>query len=235
MKKKTKKYLVFTPHPDDSDFGCAGTVTKLAKEGNTVVLCVITNGNKGVHHYNHAKKKIVAIRMKEQRASAEIQGIKRVIFLNKIDGELENTKALRKEVVKVIRQERPDIVMSLDPGNKTFDNFYRFHHDHRITAETVFDAVYPEATCDVFYPEMVKKGYTSHTIKEMWCFSTDRPTMFVDISKTIDKKIEALKQHKSQIARMEELDPRLREYARKNAKKSRKKMKYAESFRIISF
>lgn len=234
-RKNVKKILVVSAHPDDSDFGCGGTAALFARQGKEITLCAITNGNKGVCHSGLSIKEIVPVRKREQKASANILRIKKVIFLDVPDGELENTKAVRKKIVKVIREEKPDVVMSFDPGNKTFDNFYRFHRDHRVAAEAVFDAVYPEAGCDVFFPELVKKGFAPHTIKAMWCFSTDRPSFFVDISNTIDKKVEALQQHKSQIVRMEELSSRMRDHAKKTAKQSKKKMKYAEAFRIISF
>lgn len=232
-RKEFKKFLIFSAHPDDSDFGCAGTTMKFTKEGKKVVLCVVTDGSKGVHHCGLSSRKVVPLREKEQRASARIQGIKRVIFLRAKDGDFENVKALRKKIVKVIREEKPDVVVSLDPGNKSFDSFYRFHRDHRICAETVFDAVYPEAGCDIFYPELAKTGHKPHTVKEMWMMGTDSPSLFVDISETIGKKIEALSQHKSQISDMKFLVVRIRERARDVGKK--KKVKYAEEFRMLSF
>lgn len=232
-KKDLKKFLIFSPHPDDSDFGCGGTAAKLAEEGKDVVLCVVTDGSKGVHYSGLSTREIVPIREKEQKASARVLGIKKVVFLRAKDGEFENTRDLRKKIVKVIRHERPDVVLSLDPGNKTFDSFYRFHRDHRIVAETVFDAVYPEAGCDVFFPDLVRQGYKPHTIKQMWLMGTNNPDMFMDISSTLDKKIEALQQHKSQIPNMKSLAARIRERAKETGKK--KKTKYAEEFRILSF
>lgn len=232
-RKRFERFLVFSAHPDDSDFGCAGTVAKLASEGRKMVLCVVTDGSKGVHHCGLSSRKVIPIREREQRASAKIQGIEKIIFLRAKDGDFENTKFLRKKIVKVIREEKPDVVMSLDPGNKSFDSFYRFHRDHRIAAETVFDAVYPESGCEVFHPELVKKGHMPHAIKEMWLMGTDKPSLFVDISETIDRKIEALSQHKSQIPDIKALSMRIRERARDVGKK--KGVKYAEEFRVLSF
>ena len=231
--KNFKKILVFSPHPDDLDFGCSGTVAKLTSEGREVVYCIITNGEKGIQKVNKGRKAMITMREKEQKAAAKVVGVNKVIFLRERDGELEHTRGLRKKIVKTIRQVKPDVVFSLDPANLSFDSFGRFHRDHRVTAEAVFDAMYPAASSSAFFPELEKTGVPPHQIRGAWFFSTANPNIFIDISKTIDKKMEALRQHAGQIKDMKGIEKWIRFRAKDTGKK--RKMKYAESFRELMF
>ena len=241
MKKKSpekqnsppKKFLVFSAHPDDVDFACAGTVAKLVREGNEIAYCILTNGEKGVHNVKQSKHAMVAMREREQRAAATVVGVEKVTFLHHADGGLENTKNVRREVTKVIREIKPDIIIAHDPGNCRFDSFGRFHRDHRIAAEIVFDAVYPAVGSDGFFPELAREGIFPHQIREMWFYGSDRPDLFFDISETIGLKIEALSRHESQIRNREELPHRLHLRAKEAGKE--KKMPCAETFRRLSF
>jgi len=229
--KKTK-VLVFSPHPDDLDFSCSGAVAKWTKEGQEVYYCIISGGCKGSHKTKVSEIELRKIREGEQKKAAGIVGAKKVIFLREKDGEVENTKELRKKLVKVIREVRPDIVLSFDPANINFDNFYRAHRDHRLGAEAVFDAIYPAANSEAFFPEIAKK-YPPHQIKELWFFATNKPNVFIDISKTIDKKLEALKQHESQIEDFKRIEKTIIKWAKESGKRA--KMKYVEEFRVMKF
>ncbi|MBI4087175.1 PIG-L family deacetylase [Candidatus Kaiserbacteria bacterium] len=231
--KQKKKFLVFSAHPDDLDFGCAGTVAQLTAEGNEVVYCILTNGEKGTHKVKQTKKEMVAMREREQKAAGKVVGVQKVIFLRNTDGDLEHTKDVRKEVTRVIRRERPDVVLSQDPGNNSFDSFGRFHRDHRITAEIVFDAIYPGVGSDSFFPELAQEDIFPHQIEEVWFYSSEKPNYFVNITATIAQKIAALKSHESQIKDMKDMEARLRKRARDFGKK--KGWKYAEAFRRLTF
>ena len=155
MKKiEKKKFLIFSAHPDDLDFGCAATTAKLTSDGHEVIYCILTNGEKGTHKIDQTTKDMVNMREGEQRAAGAVVGVREVIFLGQVDGNLEHTVDVRKAVVRVIRKVQPHIVISQDPGNQSFDNFYRFHRDHRITAEIVFDAIYPATGSKAFFPEL---------------------------------------------------------------------------------
>lgn len=224
----TKRILVFSAHPDDLDFGCAGTIAKLVKEGNKITYCIISNGEKGTHKIKSSRQAIISIRKKEQKKAASIVGVKDVIFLNEKDGEIEDTRQLRRKLVDVVRKIKPDIVFSFDPANFLFDNFYRYHRDHRKAAEAVFDALYPASGSEAFFQDLKNKP---HTIKEVWFFSANRPNLWIDISETIDKKIEALFSHYSQIINEKELKKMIFKRTKEMGKK--KGMKYAESFRKL--
>ena len=227
-----KKFLIISPHPDDSDFGAAGTVAKLVQEGNAVEYLIVSDGSKGSHKVGFGGKKLAAVRQKEQKTAAQVVGVKNVTFLGQVDGEIENTKQLRKKLVREIRRIKPDIVVSFDPSSLQFENVFRSHRDHRMVAEAVFDAIYPAAGSASFFPEVLAKGLKPHQIKEVWFYATSFPTKWVDISRTLELKIKALCSHKSQVdkAEFEEL---IRKNAEKNAKS--KKMKYAECFRVVDF
>ena len=199
MEKRKKKFLVFSAHPDDLDFGCAGTTATLTAKGYEVVYCILTNGEKGTHKVKQTREEMIAMREREQQAAGRVVGVEKVIFLRNTDGDLEHTREVRREVTRVIRQVMPDIVLSMDPANHAFDSFYRFHRDHRVTAEIVFDAIYPGVGSDSFFPELAQEDILPHQIEEVWFYSPEKPNHYVNINAIIGKKIPALARHESQI------------------------------------
>ncbi len=231
--KPTKKFLIFSAHPDDLDFGCAGTTATLTAQGHEVVYCILTNGEKGTHKVKQTKEQMVAMREREQEAAGKVVGVHRVIFLRNTDGDLEHTREVRKQVTRVIRDVRPDIVLSQDPANHAFDNFYKYHRDHRMTAEIVFDAIYPGVGSDSFFPELAQEEVFPHQIEEVWFYSPEKANRYVNITATIGKKIAALNSHESQIPDVKLMEKRIRERARIAGKK--KGWKYAETFRRLAF
>ena len=160
-----QKFLVISPHPDDLDFGCAGAIAKLTKQGNIVEELIVSDGSKGNHVVGFNGKKLAAIRKKEEEAAAKILGVKKVHFLNEIDGEVENTKSLRKKIVKAVRKIKPDIILSFDPSSLQFESVYRSHRDHRMVAEASFDALYPAIGNSAFFSELIQQGFLPHKAK----------------------------------------------------------------------
>jgi len=226
-----KTILAVGAHPDDLDFSSAGTIAKFAREGGEVFYLIISDGSRGGHKVKFAGRKLAGIRKKEQLAAARVLGVKNVFFLNLQDGEIENTRLLRKKIVKAVRKTRPDIVFCFDPANLAFDGPKLFHRDHRQAAEAVFDAVYPAAGSPFFFPELLRQGYEPHQPKEIWFFGSARPGKFVDISPTMEKKITALFCHESQLPDKEGIRKRIVDRARKTGKV--KGLKYAEAFRTL--
>ena len=228
-----KKFLVISPHPDDLDFGCAGTIAQLVSQGNEVDYLIVSDGSKGSQAVGFDGKKLSAIREREQKNAAKVVGVTNVNFLRQTDGEVENTRALRKKLVREIRKSKPDVVLSLDPSNLQFENIYRSHRDHRQVAEAVFDAIYPAVGSSAFFPELLRQGLKPHQIQEIWFFATPNPNKFVDITKTINLKLKALSSHKSQFEHGKELEKLILKRAKAQGRK--KRMKYAEAFRVIDF
>lgn len=226
-----KRILVISAHPDDVDFGCAGTLAKLAKKGAEIAYAICTSGEKGSNDPNISCAELALIREKEQRAAAKIIGAKEVIFLRKPDGELTYSLEFRGELVRLIRQWRPHLIFTHDPANRHFDNQYIFHADHRVVGELAFDAAYPAAMNPNFFPAQLREGLAPHAVSEIYFFATAEPNVWVDITTTLLLKIKALRCHRSQIK-----DPKLMEKFIRTwfgAWGKEKNLPYAERFRRL--
>jgi len=196
MTTKKADLLVFTPHPDDAEFGTSGTVAKLTREGKTVVYIVCSNGDKGTDDINMLPEELVKIREKEQLEAAKILGVEEVIFLRHADQALEDTPEFRKEIAKYIRKYKPEIVITADPYRR-----YVWHRDHRIVGRVVLDAIFPYARDVWAYPDLMAEDLLPHKVKEVWLWAPeDQDINFrSDITETFDLKVQALNCHKSQI------------------------------------
>jgi len=208
--------LVITPHPDDAEFGVAGTVAKWVAEGKEVVYVVCTNGDKGTSDYSVKPEDLAGIREREQRCAAEVLGVREVIFLRHTDQSLEDTPEFRKEIVRLIRMYRPDIVVSADPYRR-----YIWHRDHRVTGQVVLDAVFPFARDHLAYPDLLEEGLKPHRVKEVWLWTiVDNINHRSDITDTFHTKVKALRCHESQVgnSRFPDLEERMRQWAKDRAK-----------------
>lgn len=196
MEKKKTDFLVVTPHPDDAEFGTAGTVAKVVKRGKSVVYVVCTNGDKGTDDIKVNPEELARIREKEQLKAAKVLGVQEVNFLRYPDQTLEDTPEFRKKIVEFIRIYRPGIVITADPYRR-----YIWHRDHRITGRVVLDAVFPYARDVWAYPDLIRKGIRPHKVKEVWLWAPEDQDINYrsDITDTFDIKLSALKCHKSQI------------------------------------
>jgi LmbE family N-acetylglucosaminyl deacetylase len=196
MTENKADILVFTPHPDDAEFGTSGTVAKLTQQGKKVVYIVCTNGDKGTEDTNVLPEDLAKIREKEQLAAAKVLGVEEVIFLRYPDQGMEDTPEFRKELVRYIRAYRPEIVITADPYRR-----YIWHRDHRIVGRVVMDAIFPYARDVWAYPDFMDKGLVPHKVKEVWLWAPeDQDINFrSDITETFEIKVRALSCHKSQI------------------------------------
>jgi LmbE family N-acetylglucosaminyl deacetylase len=216
-------------HPDDAEFMVGGSAARWAAEGAQITYCVITNGAAGSNDPNQNLAELVRIREAEQRAACAILGVQEVLFLGYADGTLEPTLDLRRELTRLIRQLKPDRVVSGDPTAVLYGDDYINHPDHRAAAEAALYAVFPSAVTRPIFPELLAEGYEPHQVKELYISGTSQPNTYVDISGTMDRKIEALRCHKSQ------LDPGdgkwVREWAAETGKAGG--LEYAEAFRMM--
>ena len=186
--------MVFTPHPDDAEYGVAGTAARLAAEGKQVVYVVCTNGDKGTSDINVKPEELAEIREKEQLAAAELLGVREVVFMRYPDQGLEDTPEFRKEIVRLIRMYQPETVVTADPYRR-----YIWHRDHRITGQVVLDAVFPYARDIHAYPDLIEEGLQPHRVREILLWGSEEPDYRSDITGTFDVKIAALRCHKSQV------------------------------------
>ena len=232
---QTERVLVVGAHSDDVDFSSAGTMIKWAREGKEIYYLICTDGDKGGTRNDLTANELMTVRRAEQEEAAAIVGVKKVFFLGHSDGELVAGQELKKEIVRIIRQVRPNKVFSFDPGNNSFDGFFLFHSDHRAVAISVFDAIYPAAKNRLYFPELLSEGLEPHKVQELYMFGSDRPNVCIDISDVIDLKIKALRCHRSQFEG--DRADMIEEFVRQRGKNSSNDpaIEYAESFRIISF
>lgn len=227
-----KKAMVIVAHPDDIEFSCAGTVARWVKGGAEVCYVLCTSGDVGIAEPGMTKAKAAEIREAEQWAAAEVVGVKEVVFLREPDGMLENTLTLRQRLVREIRRFKPEVVITGDPmvvwGRDTYIN----HPDHRAAAGAALDAIFPAAGQPNLFEEIEKEeGYTAHKVRKVYATSWEQVDTFVDITETIDLKIEALKKHVSQMKDWDP-EPMMREWAAERGKG--KEMAYAEAFRVVT-
>ncbi|MEW6286867.1 MAG: PIG-L deacetylase family protein [Chloroflexota bacterium] len=220
-------------HPDDQEFSIGGTLAKWARAGCEIISVVITSGDAGSN--DPAKgadyKPILAeLREKEQLAANAVLGIKETIFLRYPDGELEPTLALRKELTRLIRQFKPDTVLTGNPEGWFYGSEYLNHPDHRAAAQAACAAVFPSAGTRLIFADLLSAGYEPHEVERLYIHGTDKSDTWVDITETLEVKIKALQQHASQVP-LDEVGKWLTEWAEEEAKD--KGMKYAESFKVM--
>ncbi|MFQ6069809.1 MAG: PIG-L deacetylase family protein [Candidatus Aminicenantales bacterium] len=194
MEREKFNIMVITPHPDDAEFGVAGSVAKWVDEGKRVIYIVCTDGEKGTDDINIKPEVLAEIREKEQLEAAAVLGVQKVVFLRYPDQNIEYTSEFRKRLVILIRKHRPEIVVTSDPYRR-----YIWHRDHRVVGEVTLDAVFPYARDLWAYPEMIDAGLFPHKVKEIWFWASEDINYRTDITKTFEKKIKALRCHKSQI------------------------------------
>lgn len=199
MSNEWQRALVIGAHPDDPEFLCGATLARWAREGKEIRYLLLTCGEKGNNNPAVAPEKVSVIRQAEQRAAAKVIGAKDVVFLGYQDGELANTPDLRREIVSEIRRFKPQIVVTSDPTNYFPGNAWINHVDHRTVGLAVIDALSPAAGCWTYFPELLKQGLEPYSPQEVWLSLTNEPNRSVNVTDTIDIKIAALLEHKSQI------------------------------------
>jgi LmbE family N-acetylglucosaminyl deacetylase len=194
--------LVIAAHPDDAEFGAAGTVAKWIGEGRRAAYLICTSGEKGTTDPALTPEMLVAIREQEQRAAADVLGVREVLFMRQPDQGLEDTAEFRKRIVRMIRTFRPEIVMTSDPYRR-----YIWHRDHRIIGQVVLDAVFPYARDRLAYPDLLAEGLMPHKVREIYFWGTEDINFRSDITATFDLKIAALSCHVSQVREFNRGDP----------------------------
>lgn len=192
--KASADALVIAAHPDDAEFGAAGTVARWTREGKQVVYVVCTSGEKGTSDRTMEPLRLAGIREREQETAARLLGVREVEFLRLPDQGLEDTPEFRKMIVRVIRTYRPGTVVTSDPYRR-----YIWHRDHRIVGQVTLDAVFPFARDHLAYPDLLDEGLEPHKVREMLLFGSEDVNYRSDITATFDVKVAALRCHESQI------------------------------------
>lgn len=205
-----RRVLVITAHPDDVDFGVAGTIATLTEDGAEVVYAVVTDGDAGGFDENFPRDEMPALRRAEQVAAAKCVGVTDVRFLGYPDGRVEATLALRRDLTRVIRQVRPQLLICPSP-DRDYQRIGRSHPDHRAVGSAALDAVYPDARNPFAFPELREaEGLGAWTVPEVWIMGTSEPDHWVDVTATFPRKVAALRAHQSQTGHMTDLEGMLR-------------------------
>lgn len=223
------KILVVVAHPDDIEFGLAGSVARWTDEGHHVVYCIVTDGAAGSNDPSVDPQTLVETRRAEQMAAAATVGVHDVRFLGYPDGSLQPTIELRRAITRVIREVRPQRVVCQDPTTYFFGSTYINHPDHRAVGEATLYAVFPSAETRHIFPELLAEGLEPHKVSELYLDLTLHPDTYVDISNTIDRKIAAISCHRSQVG--PEVLNQVRQWAAEAGAKAG--FAYAEAFRVL--
>ena len=233
----SQNILVILAHPDDPEFFCGATLAKWARAGHHITYQLLTCGDKGFNESTSAEMTtdaLCAIRHEEQIAAARVIGVDvdAVHFLDRPDGYLVPDLDLRREIVRVIRKFKPDILVTCDPQT-LFAPYGINHPDHRAAGQVVMDAVFPAAGSPVFFPELLTEGYDPHMPKEVWCSLTMQPNIKIDVTETWQTKLEAILEHKSQVAHVDKFLERMK--SRHTDDSTHENPRYEENFRVVKY
>lgn len=205
------RVLTVVAHPDDIDFGTAGTMARLVDAGSQVTYCLLTSGEAGMPE-DLPRREVAAIREREQCAAAGVIGVQNVIFAGLADGRLVADLALRRDISRAIRQVRPDVIITQSPERR-WNSVYGSHPDHLAAGEATMAAVYPDARNPHSHPELLAEGLEPHTVPEVWVSGLEPEDVFIDITDVFDRKCAALGAHQSQVSERHKVEKLLRDWA----------------------
>jgi LmbE family N-acetylglucosaminyl deacetylase len=207
------RFMVITAHPDDAEFGPAATAALWVEQGSEGWLVCCTSGDQGGEDFAADPLELALLREEEQRAAAAVVGYAGVSFLNQPDGALANDLPLRELLVREIRTFKPDAILATDPETLFYGDGGVNHTDHRAAGMAAVDAAYPAARNPMAFPWLARDGLAAHRVRRLYLFWSNAPTVRVDVTTTIDRKIEALRAHQSQIKDPASLEDRIRQWA----------------------
>jgi LmbE family N-acetylglucosaminyl deacetylase len=232
-----QKAMVFFAHPDDAEFMAGGTIAKWASEGKEVVLCVVTNGSHGSNDPSIKREELIEARKREQKAAAQITGASDIVFLGYEDCHVEDSHDLRRDMIREMRRLKPEVVVGPDPPPNIFPQRYINHPDHRNVGQALCAALSPGVTTvPIYRSELYDKGFEPHAVKAALFAMSPDPDLFIDITESIEKKIESILAHYSQAPEFRaDLSERMKEWAAQAAASSGHDYKYAEAFKAIYF
>ncbi|MDA8073486.1 MAG: PIG-L family deacetylase [Actinomycetota bacterium] len=203
------RVLVVAAHPDDVDFGMAGTVATWTAAGTEVAYLIVTDGDAGGFDRSISRPEMAAMRRDEQRAAAKTVGVDQVMFLGYTDGRLVPSIELRRDISRVVRQFRPDRLVCQSP-ERTWQRIGASHPDHLAAGEAAVCAVYPDARNPFAHPELLAAGLEPHIVPELWLMAGREPNHYVDVTDTAERKLAALRCHASQLPEVEAVETRVR-------------------------
>lgn len=228
-----ERALVITAHPDDVDFGAAGTVATLTDAGVEVTYCLVTDGDAGGFDPTISRADMAALRRVEQTRAAKEVGVESLVFLGHADGRVVYDLTLRRDLSRVIRQVRPTVVITQSP-ERNLERIYASHPDHLATGEAAIAAVYPDSRNPFAYPELLDEGLEAWTVPEVWVMGGRAPNTHVDVTGQIERKLRALMCHESQHMDPEATQQRVRTWMAMTAQHfGLPEGRFAEAFQVV--
>ena len=226
-----QRAMVVVAHPDDAEWGCAGTVAKWCAEGWEVVYVLCTDGSKGSEDPEMTSGRLVEIRKQEQLNAGKVLGLKDIVFLGYEDSMLEPTLELRRDIAREIRRHRPDVLICMNPVRSVDGEGYLGHPDHFASGEAALSAVFPSSRDRLTFTELLREGLEPHKVKEVWMmFHGDTADKFVDVSAYMDTAVDALKAHQTQVSE-EDAEVDMRQWRNSTGKKGG--FEFAEAFKVF--
>ena len=226
-----QRAMVVVAHPDDAEWGCAGTVAKWCAEGWEVVYVLCTDGSKGSEDPEMTSGRLVEIRKQEQLNAGKVLGLKDIVFLGYEDSMLEPTLELRRDIAREIRRHRPDVLICMNPVRSVDGEGYLGHPDHFASGEAALSAVFPSSRDRLTFTELLREGLEPHKVKEVWMmFHGDTADKFVDVSAYMDTAVDALKQHQTQVSE-EDAEGGMRQW--RNSTGQKVGFEFAEAFKVF--
>jgi LmbE family N-acetylglucosaminyl deacetylase len=227
--------LVVLAHPDDPEFFCGASLARWARAGHKITYYLLTCGDKGFNDSTPSdmtREALCALRHNEQANAAKTIGAQAVHFLDRPDGYLVADLDLRRDVVRIIRKLKPNVLVTCDPQT-LFATYGINHPDHRAAGQVTLDAVFPAAGNKEYFPELLDEGYQPHMPKEVWCSASNQSNVTLDVTETWPVKLEALFEHKTQIGDLEKFKERMK--SRHTEDSTDDNPRYEEKFRVIKY
>ena len=229
-----ERLLVIMAHPDDVDFGAAGTMAVLTDAGAEVTYCLVTDGDAGGSDRSMSRSDMAALRRAEQTRAAKAVGVEHLVFLGHPDGRVVADLTLREDLSRVIREVRPNVVVC-QSAQRNLDRIYASHPDHLAAGEAAISAVYPDSRNPFAFPALLEAGLEPWTVDEVWVTGTQEANAHIEITPQLERKIEALLCHESQHADPVRTENLVREWARTLAAQFElPEGTAAEAFRVVN-
>lgn len=216
----TERILVVVAHPDDCDFGCAGSTARWTAEGREVSYCIVTDGDAGGSDRSVTRAEVARLRRREQVAAGAAVGVSDITFLGHADGRVQASIELRRDISRVIRIKKPQRVVTQSP-ERNYQRIFASHPDHRAAGEAALCAVYPDARNPFAHMELLEdEGLEPHMVDEVYLMAMTQGDTVVEITDTLERKLQALRCHASQYENWDELAERVRGWARLNGEQN---------------
>jgi LmbE family N-acetylglucosaminyl deacetylase len=223
--------LVIAAHPDDADFGAGGLIALWTSRGCEITVVCVTDGDSGGFDASVPREDVPGMRRAEQQAAADALGVQQCVFLGHRDGFVTVDEDLRRDLTRVVRQARPEVVLTHAP-ERNYRFVFLYHPDHLATGAAALAAVYPDARNEFAFPEL---DLPSWEVAQVWQFGGPHDDTAVDVTDVFEAKVKACSAHGSQTPMLDRsVEEELREHlGRTAAEHGLPEGRLAEAYRVV--